>query len=342
MSGLRRIAWVAVAVLMCTCPPAAAQKVDVVRLRNGDRLTCEITRLDRSVLTVSTDPLGKVGIHWGQIAGLESPRTFSLQLATGELYYGSLLASKPGEVVVALGGGASVVLALADVVQLVPIGRSFWRRIDGSLDAGVSFAQANLETHATLNGSASYRSRKYQLGASFGSQVTTREDAEREYRADLNLNANRYLSNRWYTIGWGAFQQNDELSLDLRLVGGAGLGREFVHTNRRLWALYGGATYTHELYAGEPADQSPEGAVGGRLDFFSSDSDDFSLTNHVVSYVNLGGRRRVRIELQSSWRHEFLGDFYWSLNGFESFDSDPPTDEKRNDSNVSLAIGWKF
>jgi hypothetical protein len=62
----------------------------------------------------------------------------------------------------------------------------------------------------------------------------------------------------------------------------------------------------------------------------------------VVTYYNVCGRARTRIELQSAWRQEFLADFYWSLNGFESFDSDPPADEKHNDSGVSFTIGWKF
>ena len=88
--------------------------------------------------------------------------------------------------------------------------------------------------------------------------------------------------------------------------------------------------------------RSAEAAVGGQLDFFSADNDDFSLTNRAVSYVNLGGRRRVRVEVQSAWRHEFLDDFYWSLNGFNSYDSDPPAEGKQNDSGVSVAVGWKF
>jgi hypothetical protein len=62
----------------------------------------------------------------------------------------------------------------------------------------------------------------------------------------------------------------------------------------------------------------------------------------VVSYFNVSGRARIRLELQSAWRHEFLKDFYWSLNGFESFDGDPPADKKTNDSGISIALGWKF
>jgi hypothetical protein len=115
-----------------------------------------------------------------------------------------------------------------------------------------------------------------------------------------------------------------------------------VHTNRRLWAIYGGAAFTREHYAGDPVDQSIEAAIGGQLDFFTPGNDDFTFTNRLISYVNLGGRRRVRLEWDSAWRHEFLEDFYWSFNGFENFDSDPPDDRKQNDVGVSFSIGWRF
>jgi len=343
MSGIRRIVWLTLALLLLLCPTAFAQKVDVVHLRNGDRLTCEIKSLSRGVLSVSTDPLGTVAIHWGQVAALESPRPFTVQLTSGLQYYGSfLVGAPPNHIAVNLGGGTTVPLPLSEIVTVVPIGSGFWRRMDGTLDVGFSFAQANLETRATLNGSATYRGIKRYLSLAASSQVTTREDVDREYRADVSLTAGRYLSRRWYLLGWGSFQQNDELSLDLRLVGGAGAGREFVHTNRRLWSLYAGLAATHELYLDTPADDSTEAALGGMLDFFASENDDFAFTNHAVAYINVQGRERLRVDFQSAWRQEFLSDFYWSLNGFQNYDSDPPADEKHTDSGVSFTIGWKF
>src|SRR2546429_9645895 len=55
---------------------ASADKVDVIHFKNGDRLTCEIKNLDRSILTISTDPLGSASVHWGEVADLLSPRQF--------------------------------------------------------------------------------------------------------------------------------------------------------------------------------------------------------------------------------------------------------------------------
>ncbi len=230
---------------------------------------------------------------------------------------------------------------MASVIRLAPIGSSLWSRVDGSFDAGFSFTQANVETHWTLNGTGAYRSPRYQFSATLASQFTKQEDEDPVSRNSLSLSGNRSWSDRWYTIGWAQFQQNQELSLDLRMVAGGGVGRDLVHTSHRLWSTYVGLAYTHEQFSATPASQSAEAAVGGQLDFFTPGKEDFRITNHVVSYFKLGGKR-ARVELQSAWTHEFLKDFYWSVNGFESFDGDPPADRKKNDSGVSFTLGWRF
>jgi hypothetical protein len=338
-AGWARGAALVLAVAGCT---AAADKVDVVHFKNGDRLTCEIKNLDRSILTISTDPLGSASVHWGEVADLLSPRQFDVQLTSGEHFLGSLAASAPGQMVLQLVGGGTGTVPLADVIRLTPIGSSIWNRINGSVDAGFSFAQADLETHWTLNGSATYRSPRYELDANIASQVTARQDESAISRNSIGFTWNRSFGNHWYTIGWGQLQQNQELALDLRVVVGGGVGRDLVHTTKRLWSVYAGAAYTNEQFSGEPVAQSAEAAVGGQLDFFTPGTTDYKITNSVVAYFNLTGRGRVRVEQQSAWRHEFLKDFYWSLNGFDSFDGDPPDDQKKNDFGVSFTLGWKF
>ena len=330
------------AVLACARPVAAADKVDVIIFKNGDRVTCEIKKLDRGTLQISTDPLGTVSVHWGEVAAVASPREFEVQVAAGFQYYGSLGPAPSGEVAIADAGGNQVMLALADIIRVAPIGSTFWSRMDGSVDAGSSFTQANLETHLTTNASSTYRGRRNFMSATYGSNITTREDADRTFRSNLNVTARRLFDGRWFATTWGVVEQNDELSLDLRLLGAGGFGRELVHTNHRQWAMFTGLAYTHEQFGGDPSDESLEAAVGGRLDFFTPNNDDFDFTNQVISYYRLSGGGRVRIDFQSSYRHELFSDFYWSLNTFETFDGDPPEGEKRNDFGVSITLGYKF
>ena len=352
MSGLsdarRRMSrWLAVAVLavvVAPCTASADPKIDVVQLRNGDRITCEIKQLEQASLTVSTDPLGTVSVHWAEVATLTSPRFFEVTVESGAKYYGALAAPlDPGVLLVDdASGSAPVSVPLVEVIGIVPIGRSIWARMDGAVDVGLTVAQANAETHYTVNASDTYRSPTFRIGAALSSQLTARADTPRQLRTTLTLNGSRLYDNQWFATVLGQIQQNDELQLDLRTVGGGGLGKGLSQTNHHSIALYSGLVYTREQFVDQPVNNSAEVAVGGELDFFTPTKEDFSLTNSVVSYFSLSDPGRVRLELQSAWRHEFLSDFYWAVNGVESFDSRPPDAEKKNDFSLSLSIGWKF
>src|SRR4051812_1067693 len=292
---------------------AAAADTDTVRLSNGGQLTCEIKKLQQGKLSISSDPLGKASVHWGEVAAVASPREFEVTVVSGDRYYGTLgTAPAAGEVTVTSAIAPPVMLRLLDVITLVPIGSSLWRRMDGNVDVGFSLAQANLETHWTLNGGATYRSRRYRLSSSVASQLTARQDADTTSRNTLSLNGSRLFDNQWFTTVLGQLQQNEELALNLRTVGGGGVGKALWQSNHHMIDLFGGLVYTREDFSGEPIHNSAELAIGGQLDFFTPGKDDFTFTNSVVSYYSPG---RTRVELQSAFSHEFLSDFYWSLNG---------------------------
>ena len=62
----------------------------------------------------------------------------------------------------------------------------------------------------------------------------------------------------------------------------------------------------------------------------------------VLSYYSVNGDARAHLELQSALRVKFLSDFYFSVNGYGSFDSSPPPSGAGADLGITLALGWKF
>jgi hypothetical protein len=336
---------VVLVILLCGLAPAVAAgpKVDTVRLKNGDRLTCEIKKLQYGVLTLSTDPLDTVLVHWDEVASLESPRSFEVTLESGDRLYGALRAPSVAGQLDVVGAGTVVgSAALSKITTLIPIGSSMWTRMDGGVDVGASFAQANLESHVALNGSVAYRSPSYRLSSNLSSQVSTRQDAARTLRNTLSLSASRLFADRWFAMALSQIQQNDELDLDLRtVIGGAG-GRVLWQSNRYSIGGYTGVVYTREHFAGLPPADSAELALGTELDFFSPAKGLFTFFNSGLVYIDLSGTRRTRVEARSAWQQKFLGDFFWSVNAVESFDSSPPEGQTRNDVSTSLTLGWKF
>lgn len=320
---------------------AAAPKIDLVVLEKGDRLVCEIKRLDRGRLSVGTDALDTVSIYWDRIERVASPRVFEVELSDGRRYFGSLGGTTARRLQVG-GIGTGVDLEMDDVIRITPLEAGFWSRLDGHVDLGFSFNKAELETRWTLNAEADYRSRNYEGTVTLASQLTARQDADELSRNTLTLSGKRLFRRRWFGVAVGQMQENQELSLDLRTVAGVGVGRYLVQSNSTTLQVFSGVAYTREQFTGADLRNTPELLVGTTWDWFSSRNNDIDLSTTVVGYFNVGGDARTRVEAQSALRFEFLKDFYFSVNGYNSYDSHPPEGRANSDAGVSLTLGWKF
>jgi len=332
----------AVALLLVTAVPClAGPKTDIVELLNGDRITCEIQKLERGKLTVETDGIGTISIEWNDIARISSPSTFVVELESGMRYFGTLIRGDARTMLVGT-AAKSDKLDLASVVRINPLGRSFWRRLDGSMSAGFNFTQANVETQWTLSSKVTYRGPKWVSTVTGDSLLTDREDAAKQTRNNVSFLAQRMLGPRWSAVGFSQFQQNEELSLNLRAVFGGGAVRNAIQTNKTIVALLGGVAYTTEQYAGAEDVSVLEAVAGADWDWFTFDGRSTNLGITAQTFYALTGDARFRLELNSSFRSDIISDLYWSINLFESFNSLPPTGQKKNDFGISAAIGWSF
>jgi hypothetical protein len=322
-------------------PAAAAAKTDVIELINGDRITCEIRKLDRGKLTVKTDGMGTMSIEWDDIARVTSTASYDIELASGQRVFGALSRGDAGTVDVVTSSGLER-LTLGTIVRITPLGGTLWRRLDGSVDAGFSFTEANVQTQWTFNGNVSYRSRRWLSQLAADSSLTSREDADRQTRNSSSLQTQRFLQARWSMLGFAQFQQNEELSLNLRAVLGGGLARVLSQSNRTIVTAVGAVAFTSEHYEGAADDRVAEAVAGLNWEWYTFDGRSTNLAFDALSFYALSRDARVRVELNASFKSDIVGDLYWSINLFESYNSDPPPGSKPNDFGVSAAVGWSF
>jgi hypothetical protein len=322
-------------------PILAAPKTDVVELLNGDRITCEIRKLDRGKLTVKTDGIGTIAIEWNDVGRVASTASYDVELASGRRIFGSLIRGDAGSVEV-VSPSASERVTIAEIVRIAPLGGTLWRRLDGSIDAGFSFTQANVQTQWTFHSDVSYRSRYWLSELDADSALTAREDADRQSRNTLSLQTQRFLRSRLSAVGFTQFQQNEELSLNLRAIFGGGLRRVLLQSNRTVLDVLGAAAYTREEYSGADEESVAEAVGGLRWEWFTFDGRSTNLSVGALSFLALNRDARTRLELNTNFKSDIVGDLYWSINLFESYNSDPPESRKNNDFGVSAAIGWSF
>lgn len=332
---------ISVAVLMVLCPVvASASGTDTVQVANGDRITGDVVRLDRGVLSFRTDAAGTIPIAWGQVVRITSSKDLDIELAWGARFSGSVSSPSDRRLVIHRSSGTTMPLLLRDVVRITPIASGAWARTSGSIDVGVNFRSAQRVTNYTLDGSALYRGRTYETEATLSSWLDRREDADRDARSDLLLNVRRLFANRWFALAALEGQQNDGLELDWRFLAGGGVGRKLVQSNEMLLSAHGGVNYDAERYVGTSTDHAAEVFLGADWDYFPAGA---ATEARVVatSYTSLA-RARERLELDAQLSRELFWSLYWAVHVLESFDSSPPGDERHSDFGVSGALGWRF
>src|SRR5580765_8122806 len=70
---------------------SARAKKDVIQFNNGDRITCEIIKLEKGYLYVKLDYAdGTVAMDWSKITRVESPQNFVVANKAGTRLTGSL------------------------------------------------------------------------------------------------------------------------------------------------------------------------------------------------------------------------------------------------------------
>src|SRR5262249_35490258 len=119
------------------------------------------------------------------------------------------------------------------VVRIQRLGATFWQRLDGSLDAGVSYTSSSELLKIDLAARVVLTRPGHQYSIDGSSTMTRQPDVEDTRRNSLTLSYGRPFPNRWVAFGQGQLEQNRELGFDLRGSLTAGGGRYLVQARKQ-------------------------------------------------------------------------------------------------------------
>lgn len=334
--------------LILVCLMLAGQvlaiKTDVVELKNGDKITCEVKNLSNGKLQVSTDDMGKLSIEWDKVQSVRSAAKFEVELQFGSLYFGSLGLSEDPRKVKVTGDSLTYDLFKAFIVRITPIKNTFIDRIDGAVNFGIDYTKASEVLRVNFNGRAHYRTRNRELSFDFTSVTTNQKDKDDTKRIDANLNFTRYLQDRW---GWGivsSAQHNTELGIDLRLSVGGGIGRTFLQNNQFRLRSTLALSVTNEWSNGATESRmNLELPLSGNFAMWVYDNPKTDISSKITLFPSLTDIGRYRLELDSKINRELFEDFILTFNIWLSYDNKPPTEtEVKTDYGIVLGFGYTF
>jgi len=344
--------WLASLLLVGWGVPALADKTDIVHLKNGDRITCEIKNLERGRLKVSTDSMSTVYIEWKDILRVSSKELYVVELQDGSRLEGTL-AETDGEGQLLLRArdaaagapGREQPVSMATVVWLDPLklDAAKVKRWDGSVSAGFDTTKANDDTSLSASFDARRRAEDFLLNFAGSVYSRSQDGTEDSLRADFGAVYRGLLEDRWYWAAVGTLERNDELGIDLRTLGGAGYGRFLVQTGRTLWSVTGGIAVVNEQLAGdEDAETSVEALLNTDFEFFTYDTPKTTLTTSLTLFPSLTESGRVRGQLDFALRRELIEDLFVEISVYDSYDSEPPEEGARNDYGIVTSLGYTF
>ena len=327
----------------------AAERRDVVVMKNGDRITGKIKKLDHGQLFIEPPyVVSPIPVDWLQVDRIESTAKFQLEMSGGKRLVGTIqkipTKDNPKRDFVIENGGVETRVLASDVVAFQSQKSTFWKQLKGSVNLGASYVSGSTATSVNLDADTSYNTTKFQVGGALSSNYSSQSGANSSNRQDLSSTSSIYLSRHAFVGSFLDFLTSDQQSLDLRQTYGGGYGRYFIRTNNTQFSWLGGLVYVKEAYSPEsglnPRDQNLEGLLELNYDWFRFNTSELSTSLQI--FPGLSDAGRVRSNLNAMYSINFTHDIVLRLNVFDTFDNRPPENALKNQFGVSTTFGLTF
>jgi len=337
--------------LLAAWPLAAREKSDVLVMRNGDRLTCEIKGLSADTLYISLDyALGTVSIDWFKIDHLESSQLFLVKTQAGEVYTGRLLMPKtegerPVSIEVIEPSTRKVEIERNQVTKIDQTFERFWHRFNGSVGLGATYSKANQTGQYSLSGDVEYPRERWAAGGSYNSNLTSNQGASTSTRNQISLSAFRLLRwNNWYYTGLAGFLQSTEQGISLQSTFAGGVGRYLVNTNRTSIMLAGGFAFQRINYQQDiltaPSQNVTSGWINSQVKLFQFDKTSLNVAASLLPAVSDPGR--VQFDLNAAYYVKIYSKLKFNISFYGMWDNRPPPSFSGSDYGTSVGINWTF
>jgi Protein of unknown function, DUF481 len=340
-----------ISALVLTTHLFARTNTDVLVMKNGDRMTCQVKGLDEGVLYVSFDYIdGTASVQWSKVAHLQSTQLFIVKTEDGSVYTGRLNtpetpAGQPVKIQVIESPEKEVVLDSPKIVGMSETSEKFWQRFNGQLNFGVIYSKGNQSTQYSLGSQAEYLRARWSAGATLSSTLSSSSGTSASTRNLLDLSGSHLLPwNNYFYSGLGSFLQSSAQGITLQTTIGGGLGRYLKNTNQSKISLLGGLAWQGTNY--QPSivpvgNQNLAAAVIALdLNLFRFNKTNLSFTATLLPALSEPGR--VRFNTNATYYVKLVSNLSWNLSFYGNWDNRPPVGFSGSDYGSSSGVSWTF
>jgi hypothetical protein len=339
------------AIMLASWPLAAREKTDVLIMKNGDRLTCEIKRLNADVIYISLDyALGTVSINWFEVDHLESNQLFVVKTQDGEVYSGTLSmpkrdSARPASIEVIDEPAEKLVLERDQIAKMDQSFENWWHRFNGSVGLGAIYNKGNQSTQYELSTDVNYPRERWSASAGYNSTLSSNKGVSASSRNQIDVSAQHLLPwNNWYYTGYAGFLQSSEQGINLQSTLAGGVGRYLKNTNHTSISVAGGFAFQRINYQQNilvaPAQDVASGWLNAQAKLFQFDRTNLTVVASLLPALSDPGR--VHFNLNTSYYIKIWEKFRFNITFYGSWDSHPPPGFAGSDYGTSTGLNWTF
>jgi hypothetical protein len=342
---------VLISALALASPLFARKNTDVLVMKNGDRMTCQVKGLDAGVLYVSFDYIdGTAPVEWSKVARLQSNQLFIVKTEDGSVYTGSLNTpetpvGQPVKIQIVEAPEEEVVLNTPQIVGMSETSEKFWQRFNGQLNLGVIYSKGNQSTQYSFGSQLEYLRERWSAQATLNSTLSASSGTSPSTRNSLDLSGSHLLPwNNYFYSGLGNFLQSSASGIALQTVIGGGLGRYLKNTNQTKISVLGGVAwqgtnYQHSIVS--VGNQNLATAVvSTNVNLFRFSKTNLSVSATLLPALSQPGR--VHFNTNAAYYVKLISNLKWNVSFYGNWDNRPPTGFSGTDYGSSSGLSWTF
>jgi Protein of unknown function, DUF481 len=329
----------------------AQENSDVLVMKNGDRLTCEIKELSAGVLSVKLSYVdGTIAVQWSQVAHLESNRLFLVHTESGAVYTGKM--STPGAstdppIRIQLAETPSEVVEVAQrkIIKLSQTSEGFWHRFDGALNTGFLYSKGNESAQYNLSSQVAYTRERWSSQVSYNTSFASSSGSNFTTRNQTDLNTLKLLRwNNWFYVGTASFLQSSVQDIKLQTTLGGGIGRYLKNTNRTSVYVMGGLGWQNISYGQNTVEQGANNTAVGfaatEIKAFKFKKTNLDVSASLLPAITDAGR--LHFNTNAVYYIKLVNDLSWNFSFYGSWDTRPPATLPKSDYGTSSGLSWTF
>src|SRR6201984_825724 len=253
---------VVVPLFLSLCTPLLA---DQIVLKNGGRLTGTIAKSDDKSLVMKTEFAGEVTVQWPAIQEIKSEQPLHVALKEGKTVVGPVTSSD-GKIEESTKASGNVEVPKESVVVMRnDAEQTAWEKLQhpgylegwtGGVNVGFGLTAGNSETKNLALAFSGIRTGLHDKLTLYTTSVyATSATATPNVTANNNKGGARYdrdITKRLFAFVNADFFNDALQDLNIRALGGGGLGVHVIKSDSTTLDLLGGVNYTHENYTQVP------------------------------------------------------------------------------------------